>query len=79
MNATLLAHAGHVAPHGGTEALVGVALLLIGAVTVWWRARLRGRRDGRRRQAGRRRVTRDVRHHRSTRSGRQRRSSTSVV
>jgi hypothetical protein len=43
MSATLLAHAGHVAPHahGGTEAFIGVALLLVGAATALWRARRR--------------------------------------
>ena len=40
MTATLLAHAGHLAPHGGTEAFTGVALLLIGAATaLWWTRR----------------------------------------
>lgn len=43
MTATLLAHAGHAADHGGTERFTGVALLLVGAATVLWRAR---RRDG---------------------------------
>ena len=43
MTTTLLAHAGHVAPHGGIEVLAGVALLLLGAATALWRAR---RRDG---------------------------------
>ncbi|HEX6358112.1 hypothetical protein [Actinophytocola sp.] len=38
MTATLLAHAGHVATHGGTEALTGVALLLVGAAAALWRA-----------------------------------------
>ena len=41
MTATLLAHAGHVAPHGGTEAFTGVALLLMGAAAVLWWARRR--------------------------------------
>jgi hypothetical protein len=44
MTATLLAHAGHVAPHGDTEALIGVAMLLAGAATALWRSR---RRDDR--------------------------------
>ncbi|WP_262496051.1 hypothetical protein [Nonomuraea sp. SYSU D8015] len=40
MTATLLAHTGHVAPHGGTEGFIGVALLLLGAATVlWWTRR----------------------------------------
>jgi hypothetical protein len=41
MTATLLAHAGHIAPHhGGTEGLTGVALLLIGAAAaLWWTRR----------------------------------------
>jgi hypothetical protein len=40
MTATLLAHAGHVAPHGGTEGLTGVALLVLGAAAVlWWTRR----------------------------------------
>lgn len=43
MTAILLAHAGHVAPHGGTEAFIGVALLLVGAATALWRARRRDR------------------------------------
>jgi hypothetical protein len=43
MTATLLAHAGHIAPSGGTEGLTGVALLLVGAATALWWAR---RRDG---------------------------------
>jgi hypothetical protein len=38
MTTILLAHAG--AHHGGTEGLVGVALLLIGAgVALWWTRR----------------------------------------
>jgi hypothetical protein len=41
MTVTLLAHAGHVAPHGGTEGLIGVALLLVGALTALWRTRRR--------------------------------------
>jgi hypothetical protein len=43
--AALLAHAGHVAPHGGTEGFIGVALLLIGAVAALW---LTSRSDSRR-------------------------------
>lgn len=43
MTTTLLAHAGHLAHHGGTEALTGVALLLIGAATALWRTRRRDR------------------------------------
>jgi hypothetical protein len=40
MTATLLAHAGHVAPHNGAEGFTGVALLLIGAATaLWWSRR----------------------------------------
>ncbi|SDT80185.1 hypothetical protein [Actinoplanes derwentensis] len=39
MIATLLAHAGHVAPASGTEAPIGVALLLTGAATALWRSR----------------------------------------
>jgi hypothetical protein len=35
----LLAHAGHVAPHGGTEGFTGVALLLVGAALVLLRTR----------------------------------------
>jgi hypothetical protein len=39
MTVTLLAHAGHVT-HGGTEGLIGVALLLVGAATaLWWTRR----------------------------------------
>jgi hypothetical protein len=54
MTATLLAHAGHVASHGGTETFIGVALLLVGAATaLWWTRRRDGRRTGHR--AGRRR------------------------
>jgi hypothetical protein len=42
MTATLLAHAGHVAPHGGNQGFIGVALLLIGAATaLWWTRRRR--------------------------------------
>jgi hypothetical protein len=41
MTTTLLAHAGHVASHGGTGALTGVVLLLVGAATALWRARRR--------------------------------------
>jgi hypothetical protein len=41
MTATLLAHAGHVASHGGTEGFIGVALLLVGAATALWQARRR--------------------------------------
>jgi hypothetical protein len=43
--AALLAHAGHVAPHGGAEGYIGVALLLIGAVAALW---LTSRSDSRR-------------------------------
>jgi hypothetical protein len=43
MTAILLAHAEHVAPHGGTDAFIGVALLLMGAVTALWRTRRRTR------------------------------------
>ncbi|MEH1130308.1 hypothetical protein [Micromonospora sp. CPCC 206061] len=39
MTATALAHAGHVAPHGGAKAFIGVALLLAGAATALWWAR----------------------------------------
>jgi hypothetical protein len=40
MTATLLAHAGHVAPHGNAEGFTGVALLLIGAAAaLWWTRR----------------------------------------
>jgi hypothetical protein len=40
MTTTLLAHAGHVAPHGGTEGFAGVALLLVGAAAaLWWTRR----------------------------------------
>jgi hypothetical protein len=41
MRANLLAHAGHVAHHGGIEAFIGVALLLLGAVTLLWLTRRR--------------------------------------
>jgi hypothetical protein len=41
VTANLLAHTGHVAPHGGTEGFAGVALLLIGAATVLWGTRRR--------------------------------------
>lgn len=41
MKATLLAHAGHVAPHGGAEAFIGVALLLLAAATLLWLTRRR--------------------------------------
>ncbi len=41
MTATLLAHAGHLAPHDGTTGLIGIALLLIGAATALWRTRRR--------------------------------------
>jgi hypothetical protein len=37
MTATLLAHAGHVTPHGGTKAFIGIVLLLIGAAAALWR------------------------------------------
>jgi hypothetical protein len=43
MTTTLLAHAGHVAAHGGTEAFAGVVLLLVGAATALWRTRRRDR------------------------------------
>ena len=42
MTAALMAHAGHVAPHGGTAGFTGVALLLMGAATVLWWTRRRG-------------------------------------
>ena len=45
MTATLLAHAGHLAPHDGTQGFIGVALLLIGAVTTLWRTCRRDSRD----------------------------------
>ncbi|MFI7133863.1 hypothetical protein ACIBQ1_49870 [Nonomuraea sp. NPDC050153] len=41
MTATLLAHPAHLAPDGGAEAFIGVALLLVGAATALWRARRR--------------------------------------
>ncbi|WP_327003873.1 hypothetical protein OHA72_53935 [Dactylosporangium sp. NBC_01737] len=41
MTAALLAHGGHVAPHGGTETFAGVVLLLAGAATALWWARRR--------------------------------------
>jgi hypothetical protein len=68
MTATLLAHAGHVA-HGGTAALIGVALLLVGAATVLWldlaRARLRRAQNGE--HAGeRQRTAVEGEHHAST-------------
>jgi hypothetical protein len=43
MTTTLLAHAEHVAHHGGTETFVAVALLLMGAGAALWRTR---RREG---------------------------------
>jgi hypothetical protein len=42
MTATLLAHAGHVASHGGTEGFIGVALLLLGSGAALWWTRARG-------------------------------------
>ncbi|TDC86178.1 hypothetical protein E1193_00485 [Micromonospora sp. KC606] len=48
MTATLLAHAGHLAPHNGAEAFIGAALLFMGAATALWRAR---RQDNRRRRS----------------------------
>ncbi len=41
MTAALLAHGGHVAPHGGPEAFTGAALLLAGAAAALWWARRR--------------------------------------
>jgi hypothetical protein len=41
MTATLLAHAGHVAPHGGTDGFIGVTLLFPGAAAALWQARRR--------------------------------------
>jgi hypothetical protein len=49
MTATLLAHAGHLAPHSGTQGLIGVALMLVGAATALWWTR---RRDNRSRRCG---------------------------
>jgi hypothetical protein len=40
---TLLAHAGHAAPHVGSAEFIGVTLLLLGAATALWRARRRDR------------------------------------
>lgn len=45
MTTTLLAHAGHIASHGGTGAFVGVALLLMGAAAALWCTRRRGYRS----------------------------------
>ena len=39
MIAALIAHNGHVAPHGDTGELVGAALLLAGAAMLLWRSR----------------------------------------
>jgi hypothetical protein len=43
LTATLLAHGGHIASHGGAAGFTGVALLLVGAVTVLWWTRRRDR------------------------------------
>ena len=43
MTGILLAHTGHAAPHDGAQAIIGIALLLVGAATALWQAR---RRDG---------------------------------
>jgi hypothetical protein len=41
MMAILLTHTGHVTRHGGTDAFIGVALLLVGAAALLWFTRRR--------------------------------------